>query len=50
MDKEAILARCGTLEKPTRFQQEMLPQLGLKVVQEENFYVEPDLTKVEAHA
>ncbi len=45
VDKDAILARCGTLEQPTRFQLRTLPALGLKLVQEERFYVEPDLTK-----
>jgi phage host-nuclease inhibitor protein Gam len=45
VDKEAILARCGTLAKPTKFQQKFLPTLGLKLVQEEKFFVEPDLTK-----
>lgn len=47
VDKDAILAHCGTLEKPTRFQQKFLPTLGLKLVQEEKFFVEPDLTKTE---
>lgn len=47
VDKDAILARCGTKEKPTKFQRTMLPLLGLKLVQEEKFFVEPDLTKLE---
>lgn len=47
VDKDAILARCGTKEKPTKFQTRTLPLLGLKLVQEEKFFVEPDLTKVE---
>ncbi len=47
VDKDAILARCGTKEKPTKFQQHILPALGLKLVQEEKFFVEPDLTKLE---
>ena len=46
VDKDAILARAGTLEKPTKFQREVLPLLGLKVVQNEKFFVEPDLTQV----
>ena len=44
VDKDAILARSGTLEKPTRFQRTTLPELGLKIVQAENFFVEPNLT------
>jgi phage host-nuclease inhibitor protein Gam len=44
VDKDAILARCGTLQKPTKFQTGTLPALGLKLVQAENFFVEPDLT------
>ncbi len=47
VDKDAILARCGTLEKPTRFQTRTLPALGLKLNQEEKFFVEPDLTRTE---
>ena len=47
VDKDAMLARCGTLEKPTKFQQQTLAGLGLKLVQEEKFFVEPDLTKLE---
>lgn len=47
VDKDAILSRCGTLEKPTKFQTKTLPGLGLKLVQEEKFFVEPDLTKNE---
>lgn len=47
VDKDAILARCGTLEKPTKFQQRTLPALGLKLVQVEKFFVEPDLTNTE---
>jgi len=47
VDKEAILARCGTVEKPTRFQTKVLPMLGLKLVQDEAFYVEPALTDTE---
>ena len=50
VDKDAILARCGTLEKPTKFQQRTLPALGLKLVQDEKFFVEPDLTKTEVRA
>jgi phage host-nuclease inhibitor protein Gam len=50
VDKDAILARCGTLKKPTKFQQKVLPLLGLKLVQAENFYIEPDLTKVEVRS
>ena len=48
VDKDAILARSGTLEKPTKFQRQTLPELGLKIVQAENFYVEPNLTDLEA--
>ena len=48
VDKDAILARCGTVAKPTKFQTRTLPNLGLKIVQEENFFVEPDLTKAGA--
>ena len=44
VDKEAILSRCGTLEKPTKFQRTVLPELGLKILQEDNFFVEPALT------
>jgi len=47
VDKDAILKRCGTLKKPTKFQSEILPTLGLKLVQEEKFYVEPNLTETE---
>ncbi len=47
VDKAAILARSGTLEKPTKFQRTMLPLLGLKIAQEEKFFIEPDLTKVQ---
>ena len=50
VDKDAILARCGTKDKPTKFQTETLPALGLRLVQEEQFYVEPDLTKVEVQS
>lgn len=50
VDKDAILARCGTLEKPTKFQQRTLPALGIKLVQEEKFFVEPDLTKTEVRS
>ena len=46
VDREAILARSGTLEKPTKFQRTILPLLGLRVVQEEKFFVEPDLTAI----
>lgn len=46
VDKDAILARAGTLDKPTKFQREVLPLLGLRVVQEEKFFVQPDLTKL----
>ena len=45
VDKDAILARAGTLEKPTKFQRTTLPGLGLKIVQEEKFFVEPNLTE-----
>ena len=48
VDKDAILARSGTVEKPTKFQRQTLPELGLKIVQAENFYVEPNLTDLEA--
>lgn len=48
VDKEAVLARCGTVKAPTRFQTKVLPALGLKLVQEESFYVEPELTEVES--
>jgi len=48
VDKDAILARCGTVEKPTKFQTRTLPALGLKIVQAEKFFVEPDLTKVQS--
>ena len=47
VDKDAILARSGTLEKPTKFQLETLPVLGLKIVQDENFFIEPNLTDAE---
>ncbi|MDE2101188.1 MAG: host-nuclease inhibitor Gam family protein [Patescibacteria group bacterium] len=47
VDKDAILARCGTLKKPTKFQLKTLPLLGLRLVQEDKFFVEPDLTKME---
>jgi phage host-nuclease inhibitor protein Gam len=47
VDKDAILARCGTLEKPTKFQKDILPTLGLKLVQEEKFFAEPNLTETE---
>jgi phage host-nuclease inhibitor protein Gam len=47
VDKNAILSRSGTLEKPTKFQRETLPVLGLKIVQAENFFVEPNLTETE---
>ncbi len=50
VDKDAILARCGTKEKPTKFQREVLPLLGMKLVQEEKFFVEPDLTKLEVRS
>ena len=50
VDKDAILARCGTKEKPTKFQTGTLPLLGLKLVQEEKFFVEPDLTKAEVQS
>jgi phage host-nuclease inhibitor protein Gam len=46
VNKDAILARCGTVEKPLPLQRK-LGQLGLKLVQEESFYVEPDLTALE---
>ena len=46
VDKDAILARCGTLDKPTKFQRRTLPTLGLKIVQGEKFFVEPALTEV----
>jgi phage host-nuclease inhibitor protein Gam len=45
VDRDAVLARCGTKEKPTKFQTTVLPTIGLKLVQEENFFVEPDLTE-----
>lgn len=50
VDKDAILARCGTKEKPTKFQRNVLPLIGLKLVQEEKFFVEPDLTKLEVQS
>lgn len=50
VDKDAILARSGTLEKPTKFQRETLPLLGLKIVQAENFFVEPKLTDTEVQS
>lgn len=50
VDKDAILARCGTLEKPTKFQEKTLPLIGLKIVQDERFFVEPDLTKAEVQS
>lgn len=46
VDKDAILARTGTVEKPTKFQRTVLPELGLKIVQAEHFYVEPTITEV----
>jgi len=45
VDKDAILSRSGTLEKPTKFQRTILPEIGLKIVQEENFFAEPNLTE-----
>ena len=50
VDKDAILARAGTLEKPTKFQRTILPELGLKIVQAENFFVEPLLTDTEVQS
>lgn len=47
VDKEAVLARCGTLKAPTRFQTKVLPTLGLKLMQQESFFVEPALTEVD---
>lgn len=47
VDKEAVLARCGTVKAPTRFQSKVLPALGMKLVQEESFFVEPELTEME---
>jgi len=44
VDKDAILARSGTTEKPTNFSRTILPELGLKIHQAENFFVEPNLT------
>ena len=50
VDKDAILKRAGTLEKPTKFQRETLPEMGLKIVQAENFFVEPKLTDTEVQS
>lgn len=47
VDKDAILARSGTLDKPTKFQRATLPELGLKIIQAEQFFVEPNLTDTE---
>ena len=50
VDKDRILSHCGTLKNPTKFQRTTLPTLGLKLVQDEEFFVEPELTKVEARS
>ena len=50
VDREAILARSGTLDKPTKFQRTILPLLGLRIAQEEKFFVEPALTNPETPA
>lgn len=50
VDKEAILAKCGTLARPTKWQQRWLKMLGLKIVQENQFFIEAALTDADKAA
>lgn len=47
VDKEAILARAAAVKNATKFSSQVLSRIGLKINQDESFYVDPKLTETE---